>query len=134
MIKDLLRSLIIAAAALFLVSQIILGFKISGGYQGIIVTSVVLVGINFAVKPIIKVLLLPVNLLTLGAFRWLANVFSLYLVTLLIPYLEITSFHFSGFVYEGLIIPEMLVSKIWTLLISSFLISLLSTFLFWLFK
>jgi len=132
--KKIFRSLVINLAALILVSQAIAGFKISGGYQGILFTAIVLTGVNFAIKPLIKLLLLPINLITLGAFRWVANVFSLYLVTLLIPYLEIFSFTFPGFTYQGFIIPEMYLVKIWVLFISSFLISLFTTFLFWLFK
>ena len=132
--KKIIRSLVINLAAIVLISQIMAGFKISGGYEGILFTTAVLTGVNLAIKPLIKVLLLPINLLTLGAFRWVANVFSLYLVTLLIPYLEITGFTFPGFFYQGFIIPEMFLAKIWVLIISSFLISLFTTFLFWLFR
>lgn len=132
--KKILRSLVINLAALTLVSQAITGFKISGGYQGLLLTAAILVGINLAIKPLIKLLLLPINLITLGAFRWVANVFSLYLTTLLVPYLEIFSFTFPGFSYQGFVIPTVYLAKIWVLIISSFLISLLTTFLFWLFK
>jgi len=132
--KKILRTLVINLAALVLVSQVIAGFEISAGYQGILFTAAVLTAVNFVIKPLIKLLLLPVNLLTLGAFRWLTNVFSLYLVTLLVPYLEITGFNFPGLVYQGFIIPAIYLAKIWVLVISSLLISLLTTFLLWLFK
>lgn len=132
--KKILRSLIINAAALALISQVVSGFKISAGYEGLLLTAAVLAGVNLVIKPLIKLLLLPINLLTLGAFRWLVNVFSLYLVTLLIPYLEITGFNFPGWTYNGFTIPEMYLAKIWVLVIASFFISLFSTFLFWLFK
>lgn len=132
--KKILRSLVINLAALILVNQVIAGFKISGGYQGILFTALVLTGINLTIKPLIKLLLLPINLITLGAFRWVVNVFSLYLVTLLVPYLEIFAFTFPGFSYQGFTIPEMYLAKIWVLVISSFLLSLFTTFLFWLFK
>jgi len=133
-VKKIFRSLVINLAALILVSAAIAGFRISGGYQGLLFTGAVLTGINLAIKPLIKLLLLPINLITLGAFRWVANVFSLYLVTLLVPYLEIFGFAFPGFFYQGFIIPEMYLAKIWVLVISSFLLSLFTTFLFWLFK
>lgn len=132
--KRVLRAFIINLAALILVGQLITGFKISGAYQGLLFTTVVLTGVNFVIKPLIKILLLPINLVTLGAFRWLTNVFSLYLVTLLVPYLEITGFTFPGWNYQGFIIPEMYLAKIWVLVIASFLISLITSFLFWLFK
>jgi uncharacterized membrane protein YvlD (DUF360 family) len=109
------------------------GFKISEGLTGIFFTAAVLTGINLALKPLIRLLLLPINLITLGAFRWVANVFSLYLVTMLVPYLEIVDFQFPGFSYQGFIIPSMFLGTFVVLLISSFLISFINTFLFWLF-
>lgn len=132
--KKILRSFAINLATLFLINQLIAGFNIAGGFQGILFTAAVLTGINLAIKPLIKILLLPINLITLGAFRWLINVISLYLVTLLVPYLEIVGFNFPGFVYQGFVIPEIYLARLWVLIISSFFISLLSTFLFWLFK
>lgn len=132
--KKILRSFAINLATLFLINQLIAGFNIAGGFQGILFTAAVLTGVNLAIKPLIKILLLPINLITLGAFRWLINVISLYLVTLLVPYLEIVGFNFPGFVYQGFVIPEIYLARLWVLIISSFFISLLSTFLFWLFK
>jgi len=132
--KKILRSLVVNLAALTLVSQVMTGFKISGGYRGLFLTAAILVGINLAIKPLIKLLLLPINLITLGAFRWVVNVFSLYLTTLLVPYLEVFGFTFPGFSYQGFVVPTVYLAKIWVLIISSFLISLLTTFLFWLFK
>lgn len=61
---------------------------------------------NAFLKPILKVLTLPLNVITLGLFGWLINVFILYLVTLFVPQFQITSFtltlgsitvSFSGF-------------------------------------
>ena len=132
--KKILRSFVINLVVLYLVDQAFLGFKLTGAFQGLLFTAAVLTGINLAIKPLVKLLLLPINLLTLGAFRWLANVISLYLVTLLVPYLEIVSFTFPGYVYQGFVIPEIYLAKLWVLIISSFFISLLSTFLLWLFK
>jgi len=133
-LKKILRSFIINLAAIILVNQAIPGFVVSGGYEGYLITAAVLTGVNLALKPLIRLLLLPINLLTLGTFRWLANVFTLYLVTLLVPYLEIVSFTFPGWSYQGFIVPEIFLAKVWVLVISSFFISLLTTFLFWLFR
>ena len=132
--KRILQSLVINLVALFIINQLLGGFQISGSYEGFLFAAAVLTGINLAIKPLVRLLLLPVNLITLGAFRWVANVFSLYLVTLLVPYLEVVGFDYPGFTYQGFIIPEMYLAKIWVLIIASFLISLITTFLFWLFK
>lgn len=131
--KKIIRSFVINLAAIMVINQLVEGFVVSGGYQGILFTAAVLTTVNLAIKPLVKLLLLPINLITLGAFRWVANVFSLYLVTLLVPFLEIIGFTFPGYAYQGFIIPEIYLAKLWVLVISSFLISLITTFLFWLF-
>jgi len=132
--KKILRWFVINSVVVFAADRLIPGFNVSPGYEGIIITAAVLTGLNFAIKPLIKLLLLPVNLITLGAFRWVANVFILWLVTYMVPNLEVIGFQFVGYTYQGFIIPAMYLGQFWALVVSSFFISLATTFLFWLFK
>lgn len=132
--KSLLRSFVINIAALWLVTQILPGVSFIGGYQTLLLAAITLTIVNLLVKPLINLLLLPINLLTLGAFRWLVNVATLYLVTLLIPQFQISEFLFPGFLYQGFIIPQINLTAFWVLVLSSFLISLIGSFFYWLIK
>lgn len=132
--KKILRIFAVSLISLTIVAQIIEGVQISGGYQGYIITAFALTLAFFIIKPLIKLLILPINLITLGAFRWITNVATLYIVTLIVPYFETVSFYFVGYNYQGFIIPSFTVSQLLSLIIASFLMSIISTFLFWLFK
>lgn len=97
-------------------------------------TAVALALFNLFVRPLVNLLLLPINILTLGAFRWVVNVISLYLLTLIIPGFAISGFAFSGFAFQGLVIPAFSVGLIWAFILISFLLSFITGFFFWLVK
>jgi putative membrane protein len=132
--KSLLRAFVINVATLYLVTQVLSGVRYLDGYQTLLLAAFALTIVNLLVKPLINLLLLPINLLTLGAFRWLINVLALYLVTLLVPQFQISGFLFPGFSYQGLIIPAIGLNVFWVFVLASFLISLIGSFFYWLVK
>ena len=133
-IKKHLRSFVFNLAALWLVSEFIKGVSLVGGYQTLFLAAVALTLINFLVRPLVKLLLLPVNLLTLGAFRWLINVIALYIATLFVPQFKINAFLFPGFSYQGFIIPSIHLGIFWVYVLTSFFLSFITSFLFWLIR
>lgn len=62
------------------------------------------------VAPVLKILFIPINILTLGLSSWLVNVVVVYVLTLLVPSVQIQSFTFAGTNTAGFIIPRMTVS------------------------
>jgi len=133
-IKKYLRLFLINLVSLWLISQALAGVSFGNKIETLVYAALALTLINLVVKPLIKVLLLPINLLTLGAFRWLVNVIALYLVTLIIPQFKVASFVFPGFSYQGFVIPSFYLGTFWVFVIASFLISLITSFLLWLIK
>lgn len=132
MIKKYLRLFLINSVSIWLIAQIAAGITLSGGRQTLMTAGLVLTLVNLAVKPLINLLLLPINLVTLGTFRWLVNVFVLWLVTLIVPQFQINAFSFTGFSWQGFIIPSLMLGKFWAFVLISFLISLVTSFLLWL--
>jgi len=68
----------------------------------IIKASLILAFFELILKPIVKLLLLPITILTLGAIRIVINTLGLYLVTYLLPAITVASFsiynwHLTGF-------------------------------------
>jgi putative membrane protein len=132
--KSILRSIIFNAAAIWFVSMIISGIVLERGYETLFISAFALGMINLLIKPIINILLLPINLLTLGTLRWIVNVIALYLVTVLVSDFKILPVKFSGLTYSGIVIPAFSLNLILSFIFISFLISLISGFLFWLTK
>ena len=134
LIKKYLRFFLINFLALWLVERFFAGVSFDGGYQTIMLAALVLTMAGFLIKPLVGLLLLPINLLTMGAFRWLINVITLWLVTLAVPQFKISSFLFTGFVYHGFVIPTMFLNLFWVYFLVALTISLITTLVLWLIK
>lgn len=132
--KPTLRAFIFNLTALQISVNLIPGFTNSGGIQTLIISTIIFGLMNQLVRPIVSMLFLPINLITMGAFRWLINVCVLFLLTLIVYNLNINSFLFHGIQYKGFIVPQMEISYFWTLALTSAVISLTNAFLYWLIK
>lgn len=89
--KKLLLIILINTVALFLVSNIVHGITIEK-WQTLIVSAIVLSFINIFLKPVIKFVTLPINILSLGIFTLFINAFLLYFVEKLVKGFYIANF------------------------------------------
>ena len=78
--------------ALLLITKYLPGFTVDTLYTALIV-SVVLGVLNVTLKPILMLLTLPLNLITLGLFSFVINAVLLLIIAAVIP-----GFHIAGFV------------------------------------
>lgn len=131
--KRWIRVIILNSVVIFLVALLIPGLSYSNDYKVLILAAVALGGVNLFVRPLLKLITLPINLLTLGSFSFMINVFMLYIVTKIIPGFSVSAFDFAGYNYQGFTVPSLLVSSFWAYVISSFLIGSISSLLNWLF-
>ena len=129
--QKLLKSFILTAIALYFTTVIIPGFIIQPGLINILVTTLVLALLNTFIRPLIRLLLLPVNLLTLGAFRWLINIILLYLLTLIMPEVEINGFLLTEIPLLGNLLPQASVGPFIAIVLTSIALSLSLSFLLW---
>lgn len=133
-IKKYLRLFLINFLALWLVGKVLAGINFIDGYQTIALAALALTLADFLIKPLIKLLLFPINLLTLGSFRWLVDVIVLKIITMIIPQFQIIGFQFTGFIYNGFIIPSMFIIIFWAYVLTSLIVSLITTLILWLIK
>lgn len=121
--KSLIRNLAITAVSLYAVSLIIPGVSFQNGLKGLAITVIILTLINRLVKPLVSLLLLPINLITLGAFRWLGSVIVIYLLSLISP----------DFVITGFNIPQipLHLGIFWATVLTAFLFNLIQSTLHW---
>ena len=122
--KDFLRQSLINSFSLFLVSSIFPGLTVPRMVFNLIWAGIIFTLINRLVKPIIKLFLLPINLMTLGFFGWLANVLVLLIAVRLVDSLTVAGFVSQPFSYSGFSVPGLTFSPFAALIITSFLLSL----------
>lgn len=118
--------------SLWLATRIIPGLTYTGGAKSLIVGGLVFMMINFLLVPMLKILFLPLNLLTLGLFSWLINVLALYALTTIVSDFRLQPYTFSGLNYNGLTLPSFDLSPFLVAVAASFLIGLITHFLQWL--
>lgn len=117
MIKLLIR-VIINAIAIWVATYIVPGLALTGNALNWLIVAVVFGLVNALIRPIVKLLTLPINVVTLGLFTLVINALMLMLTGLLTEFLVIDGALF-GF------IPA---------LFGSIIISIVSTVLNWFIK
>ena len=132
--KGILRTVIIETFSLYLVSRIAQGMSFGGSFATYFITGLAMALISIFAKPIINILLLPINLVTFGLFRWLSSSVILYIVTLLVKDFKILYFTFSGYTNNLIDIPYIHFEGILAFISFSFIISLITSFIFWFIK
>ncbi len=129
--KKLIKFWFINFISLAVILQTFPTLNLADSYTTLAKAAVALSFFDILIKPIIKLLLLPINILTLGIFRWIINVFALYLTTILVPNFQIEPFSFSGFQGHNFVLPSFELSLFWTYVLVSFLLDLISSLIRW---
>ena len=94
--------------SIWIIKELIPAFVVKGGWISILTAGGILAILMLFIKPIIKILFIPINFLTLGVISWFVNVIVIYLLTLVAPNVAITPWQFSGISWQGFIIPILI--------------------------
>ncbi len=131
--RRFIRIFIIEAFALFAASQIAQGLVFKEGATTFVWASITLTVATFLVKPIINLLLLPLNIVTFGLFKWVGHAITLYLITLVIDDFDVVGFSFLGFTYSTISLPSLnLGSGPLAFIGFSLVLSFITGFIYWL--
>lgn len=130
--KTLLRYFLINYIALWVTTETVKGLAYTGGFRTLLIGAITFTVINFLLVPLLKILLLPLNLMTLGLFAWVTNVLALYALTKFVPEFMLVSFNFPGFVYNGFMVPSVYLTPLWVAILASLMIGIITHFIHWL--
>lgn len=132
--KYLLKIFIVTAISLWLIDTFVAeGLSISGGWGALAKTSGWLTLANLILRPILNLVLLPLNLVTMGSFKWITQVLILWGLTKISPYIQITTFHLTGHLL-GITVPELTLHGVFAYVAIGFLLTFVSNLILWLFE
>lgn len=131
--RKLLKNLILNFFTLLIISKLTGAINFSDDYLVLFWSSLLLLILNKTIKPILNLLLMPINLITLGAGKWIVNLIVLLIIMLVISSFRITSFNFKGFSFSGFTIPVINLPFFWSLILVSLLIEVVSGILIYIF-
>ena len=127
--RYLLKSFIFNALAFYVLSLLFGGIKYPT-INVLLYSAIVFSLLNIFVKPILKLLTFPINLITFGLFSSLLNVIILYLVTQFVPEFKIVSFTLNSYDIFGIHSPALYFTSFWAYFVISTALGFLSG-LFW---
>lgn len=116
--RSLLRSILVTIASIMLLSWLLPQVSVANTVT-LLLAGVVLALLNTLLRPMLKLVFLPINVLTLGIFGWLINVGMIYVAMWLVP----------GFAISPITILEISLNEFWSVALVSFLMSVLGSFL-----
>jgi len=129
--KGILRRIFVNFFCLLTIAKIFGAISYSDDFLTLFFAAACLTVFNLCIKPLLNLFLMPINLLTLGGFRWITNVVILFLVTIFIKGFKVLPFVFPGFSSGGFSLPTIHFSLFWSLILVSFLIEVLNYILSW---
>ena|SRR3989344_2549661 len=132
--KKIFKAFFINLLAFIFVWQYFKAVQLTGGFEQILLASGVLTLLDKFLKPVIKILMLPVNFITFGLFSWVATVVVFYLTTEIIQGLTVVNFEFPGLSTEYIIIPKTIIVSPYTYIVSALFVVVLTKILNWVFK
>lgn len=109
--------ILVTAAALWVTTELVPGIRIESSVGAFLIVAVIFGLVNAFIRPVIKLLSLPVTILTLGLFTFVINALMLMLT--------------AGLVGNVMSIAGSGMSAFFTALIGSIIISIASTVIGW---
>ena len=131
--RGILRNVLLYSFSLYITQMLFSGLVLHGGMRTLIVGGILL-AIGFKViKPILSVISLPFNMLSLGLFSIFITAFILFLITLIYPSIDVKAFTFYGLSFWGIEIHKFYVSLLLSYCLISVTIYLITKAINWLF-
>ncbi len=115
--KSLVRAIITTILSILILSWLLPAVSVTNTVT-LVLAGIVLAVLNTFVRPLLKVLLLPINVLTLGLFGWLINILMIYLAMWLVP----------GFSIEPILLLGIQFNEFWSVVLVAVFLSMIGSF------
>jgi uncharacterized membrane protein YvlD (DUF360 family) len=121
--KALLRAILINLLVIYTVDKFYPGFILEPGIKNLITAAILWHIINKIVRPIIKLLLLPINLITLNLFAWTIGIITIFILQTILGTIEIVTYDFPGLTASGFVIPSLHINIFFSYILTSLMLN-----------
>lgn len=121
--KKILRMIIFSGVALYLTGLWNRGFTPSFELRNFITATLVIAVLFYLINPLSKLILLPINILTLGLFSTIIYFFLFHFLLNYFSVIEIKSWIFPGLSVNGFVIKKIAVNYWANICLSAFSVS-----------
>jgi putative membrane protein len=123
--KSIFKKILLNIVAIFLVSTAFSGLSYGNDLETLVLAGVTFAFANAFIRPFLKILLLPINIITLGLTGWLVNTIILFLVSVIIPGFQVVAFQFE------LLGTTVVLSQFFSFIFISIILSLVTSLINW---
>ena len=132
--KFILKKYLLTVLSVFILTQVIPAFSISGSWSEVFFASFILSLLLYIVRPILNLIMLPLNLVTLNLTSWIGYIIIFYFWTLLVSQVKIFGWQFSGIHIGPITLSSFNLVKWQVTVISGLLLVIINKILNWIFK
>lgn len=129
--RGLLRRFVFYTLSLFITTQLLAGFRLHGGVWAYIIAGIMLSLMMLILKPILKFISIPINIITFGFFSFFLNTIILFLLTVFVSTVTVDPFTLPGIAFFGFAIPAIALNKWFAYIACSVVISGVYSILAW---
>jgi putative membrane protein len=121
--KLITRTFLFNMFALWFTSQILPTLLVTGGWQGMMLGGAVLGLLMLTLAPLLRILFIPINIITFGLASWVVNVVVLYILTIFVPEIRVVEHTFPQIAWGGFIVPQFHAGWTVAIVISSLVVT-----------
>ncbi len=133
-IKHYFRIVIIASIAVYLALTLVPTAHLGPDIKNILILVGGIILVNLIIHPIFSIVLLPINILTLGSLSFILNVILIYAFTKFLPGFSISAYNFPGANIQGFIIPPFPMNRLETIAAFGIIITFIQKLLHFIFE
>lgn len=132
--KFIIKKYLVSTFSLFILSQIIPAFSIQGGWYGLFYASFILSLFFYILRPILNIILFPINLITLNLSSWIIQIAIFYVWTVIVAQVKIASWFFPGINFGLITLSAGNLVKWQVIIVLAVLFILITRILDWILK
>lgn len=117
--KKIFRRLFFNLSGIAILAYWIEAISYQDSLRVLLAAGVVFSLIDMVIKPIVKAVLLPINLVTLGLFGWLVEVLVLYSTEALVAGFEIGAYNLGPATVWLFRLPKIVLSEFWGVVVAA---------------
>lgn len=129
--KYLLKKYLIIVLSLYTLTQLVNAITITGGWKTFFYAGLLFSILTYIIKPLVNILLLPLNILTLNMISWVVNIVTFIIWTVLIPQVHIDNWIFPGLNIGVAVLTTARIDTIYVYVIGGIIFTLLFRFYNW---
>lgn len=132
--KFIFKRYLLTVVSIFITTQFVGAFSLNNGWYGLFYASFILSILFYIVAPILNLIMLPVNLITLNLSSWIVQILIFYLWTIMVSQVQVTAWKFTGIHLGPIILSGVNLLKWQVIILLAFVFIVINKLLNWIFK